>query len=85
MAHRFIVGETPEQALPTLARLWRGGVASSVDLLGEATVTHAEADRYAERCADAIDALADGAARLARAPGAGSATPTARSRAPTCR
>jgi proline dehydrogenase len=58
LAHRFIVGETPAAALGTLRKLWDNGVASSVDLLGEATVTEAEADRYAERCADAIDQLA---------------------------
>jgi proline dehydrogenase len=57
MAHRFIVGETPQAALGTLRKLWEGGVASSVDLLGEATVTEAEADRYAARCADAIERL----------------------------
>jgi RHH-type proline utilization regulon transcriptional repressor/proline dehydrogenase/delta 1-pyrroline-5-carboxylate dehydrogenase len=57
LAHRFIVGETPEAALGTLRRLWDHGVASSVDLLGEATVTEAEADRYAARCADAIEQL----------------------------
>ena len=37
MAHRFIVGESPKAALGTLRDLWRGGIASSVDLLGEAT------------------------------------------------
>ena len=58
MAHRFIVGESPEDALGVLRDLWRRGVAASVDLLGEATVTQEEADRYAERCADAIDTLA---------------------------
>ncbi|MGO9959244.1 MAG: proline dehydrogenase family protein [Solirubrobacteraceae bacterium] len=58
LARRFIVGETPKAALGALRRLWEGGVASSVDLLGEATVTEAEADRYAARCAEAIDALA---------------------------
>ena len=58
MAHRFIVGESPEAALPVLARLWSHGVASSVDLLGEATVTPAEADAYAARCAAALDTLA---------------------------
>ena len=47
LAHRFIVGETPTAALGTLRQLWDHGVASSVDLLGEATVTEAEADRYA--------------------------------------
>jgi RHH-type proline utilization regulon transcriptional repressor/proline dehydrogenase/delta 1-pyrroline-5-carboxylate dehydrogenase len=58
MAHRFIVGETPAGALRTLRGLWNDGIASSVDLLGEATVTRAEADRYAERCAEALDVLA---------------------------
>src|SRR5262249_51190069 len=57
LAHRFIVGETPSAALGTLRGLWEHGVASSVDLLGEATVTEAEADRYAARCADAIAQL----------------------------
>jgi proline dehydrogenase len=59
MAHRFIVGETPRDAERIMRSLWDAGVATSVDLLGEATVTAAEADRYAARCADALDALAD--------------------------
>jgi RHH-type proline utilization regulon transcriptional repressor/proline dehydrogenase/delta 1-pyrroline-5-carboxylate dehydrogenase len=58
MAHRFIVGADPAAALPALRGLWRDGIAASVDLLGEATVTAAEADRYAARCAEALDALA---------------------------
>ena len=58
MAHRFIVGATPKDALGVLRGLWRDGVASSVDLLGEATVTQDEADRYAGRCAAAIQDLA---------------------------
>jgi RHH-type proline utilization regulon transcriptional repressor/proline dehydrogenase/delta 1-pyrroline-5-carboxylate dehydrogenase len=57
MAHRFIVAETPKGARKVLRDLWKDGVASSVDLLGEATVTSAEADRYAARCADALRAL----------------------------
>ena len=63
LAHRFIVGETPTAALGTLRGLWEGGVASTVDLLGEATVTEAEADRYAARCAEAIEQLAPAARR----------------------
>jgi RHH-type proline utilization regulon transcriptional repressor/proline dehydrogenase/delta 1-pyrroline-5-carboxylate dehydrogenase len=59
MAHRFIVGESPRKALGVLGELWRGGAAASVDLLGEATVTEAEADRYAERCAEALNTLAE--------------------------
>ncbi len=62
MAHRFIVGETPADALRTLAGLWRDGIASSVDLLGEATVTVPEADRYAARCDEALRTLAAAAA-----------------------
>jgi RHH-type proline utilization regulon transcriptional repressor/proline dehydrogenase/delta 1-pyrroline-5-carboxylate dehydrogenase len=59
MAHRFIVGEDPKAALGVLRDLWRDGVAATVDLLGEATVTQAEAQRYADRCADALETLVD--------------------------
>jgi proline dehydrogenase len=58
MAHRFIVAESPAEALGGLRGLWQDGVASSVDLLGEATVTQAEADRYAKRCEEALRELA---------------------------
>jgi proline dehydrogenase len=57
MAHRFIVGESPRAALGTLRELWKDGVATSVDLLGEATVTQAEARRYAERCTEALETV----------------------------
>jgi RHH-type proline utilization regulon transcriptional repressor/proline dehydrogenase/delta 1-pyrroline-5-carboxylate dehydrogenase len=57
MAHRFIVGETPREALRVLRGLWDHGVASSVDLLGEATVTESEADRYAARCTAALEEI----------------------------
>jgi proline dehydrogenase len=57
MAHRFIVGSTPRDAFGDLRSMWRDGIASSLDLLGEATVTEAEADRYAERCAEALEEL----------------------------
>jgi len=63
MAHRFIVGETPEHALRVLRSLWERGVATSVDLLGEATVTEAEADEYARRCGEALERVAREAAR----------------------
>ena len=59
MAHRFIVGETPREATGVLEDLWTHGVATSVDLLGEATVTTAEADRYAARCREALDGLVE--------------------------
>ena len=62
LAHRFIAGETPAVALGKLSKLWSAGIASSVDLLGEATLTAAEADHYAERCEDALGELTRGCA-----------------------
>ena len=58
MAHRFIVGDTAEDAAGELRSMWRAGIAASLDLLGEATVTQEEADRYAQRCSDALRELA---------------------------
>jgi len=59
MAHRFIVSESPKEALGVFRDLWKDGVASSVDLLGEATVTQGEAQRYAERCDEALATLVE--------------------------
>jgi proline dehydrogenase len=68
MARRFIVAEQPRDGAKVLQALWRRGVGASLDLLGEATVTDAEADRYAARCRDALATLADIYARLAPVP-----------------
>ena len=61
MAHRFIVGESPRAALKSIRHLWENGAAVSLDLLGEATVTEPEADRYAARCLEALETLAEAA------------------------
>ena len=58
MAHRFIAGETVSEATGVMRGLWSSDVATSVDLLGEATITTAEADRYARRCHEALEQLA---------------------------
>jgi RHH-type proline utilization regulon transcriptional repressor/proline dehydrogenase/delta 1-pyrroline-5-carboxylate dehydrogenase len=58
LAHRFIAGRTVEDALPALAAEWRTGVAASVDLLGEASVSDDEAEAYVERCLHALATLA---------------------------
>src|SRR5436305_2423065 len=58
MAHRFIAAATAADASGERRSMWREGIAASLDLLGEATVTQAEADRYAARCSDALHALA---------------------------
>jgi proline dehydrogenase len=64
LAKRFIAGEGPGDAAVALERLWLSGIASSVDLLGEATVTEGEADTYARRCASTLEVLAQRAARF---------------------
>ena len=61
MAQRFIVGADAQDSLPAITGLWKRGVDTTVDLLGEATVTEAEADRYARRCEDALRTLAKAA------------------------
>jgi RHH-type proline utilization regulon transcriptional repressor/proline dehydrogenase/delta 1-pyrroline-5-carboxylate dehydrogenase len=58
---RAAVGESPRAALKAIRHLWDNGAAVSLDLLGEATVTEAEADRYAARCVDALETLAEAA------------------------
>ena len=57
MAHRFIAGETPEAAVPALRELARAGVASTVDLLGEETLSEAEADAYLARYTELLQTL----------------------------
>jgi proline dehydrogenase len=68
MAHRFIVAESPAEALGGLRALWDRGAASSVDLLGEATVTESEADHYASRCDTALEQIATASRRWASRP-----------------
>jgi RHH-type proline utilization regulon transcriptional repressor/proline dehydrogenase/delta 1-pyrroline-5-carboxylate dehydrogenase len=63
MAHRFIIAESHRDVDGHLRGRWRHGVASSLDLLGEATVTASEADAYADRAADAVRTIAAAAPR----------------------
>ena len=57
-AKTFMAGNSVEQALATLHKLWRSGSGFSVDLLGEATVSEDEADDYQERCLHTLRYLA---------------------------
>ncbi|MFZ3012117.1 MAG: hypothetical protein WA045_00295, partial [Nitrospira sp.] len=50
MATSFIAGASVEEAVPALSQLWTDGRAWSVDLLGEATISEQEADRYRDQC-----------------------------------
>jgi RHH-type proline utilization regulon transcriptional repressor/proline dehydrogenase/delta 1-pyrroline-5-carboxylate dehydrogenase len=58
MAERFIIGEEAHQALPVLRRLHQDGIAATVDILGEATISDAEADASQARYLALIDTLA---------------------------
>ena len=63
MAQQFIVGADAKDALPEITKLWRSGVETTVDLLGEATVSETEADRYMQRCEETLRALASAATK----------------------
>ncbi len=62
VAKRFILGADAASAEPGIRSLWDAGVATTVDLLGEATVTEAEADVYVGRCDTALRELSRRAA-----------------------
>lgn len=57
MAKTFIAGASVEEAVPVLSQLWKDGRAWSVDLLGEATISEQEADRYRDQCLHAVTEL----------------------------
>jgi len=57
MAKRFIAGTDAASALPQLRTLWDKGIAFSVDLLGEACVSDAEAVEYQRRYLDLVQNL----------------------------
>ena len=61
MAERFIAGETVPEVVRTVRALRRDGFAFTLDLLGEAVVSDAEADRYQRQYLDLIAGLADAA------------------------
>ncbi|GAB4258471.1 MAG: proline dehydrogenase family protein [Deferrisomatales bacterium] len=57
LARRFIAGRNAGEALAELEALHRQGLAFTVDLLGEATLSDAEAAAYADRYRDLIETL----------------------------
>jgi len=61
MARTFIAGASVEEAVPILSGLWKDGRSWSVDLLGEATISEQEADRYRDRCLEALTELSHAA------------------------
>ncbi len=62
MAQQFIVGETAAAALPRLHGLWTATQAFSIDVLGEACLSEAEAETYQRTYLELIPTLADAVA-----------------------
>jgi len=54
MASQFIAGETPAEALKALRRLRKLGMTSTVDLLGEFSLSEPEAKEYLDRYLEAL-------------------------------
>ncbi len=65
MADRFIAGESPQAAVPRLRALAETGIAYTVDLLGEATLSEPEAETYARRYTELVETLAGAVPRPA--------------------
>jgi RHH-type proline utilization regulon transcriptional repressor/proline dehydrogenase/delta 1-pyrroline-5-carboxylate dehydrogenase len=57
LARRFIAGSNLQEALDAVAALRRRKLAFTVDLLGEATITEVEADRYQQAYLELIEGL----------------------------
>src|SRR5262249_19615712 len=58
MARQFIAGRNPNDVMRTLRKRRAQKIGFTVDLLGEAVVSEAEADEYAARYLDLLEALA---------------------------
>lgn len=57
MASKFIAGKDAKEALPTLKKMWKQGLAFTLDLLGESTVSEKEAEEYFSRYNEILDTL----------------------------
>src|SRR5439155_87504 len=58
MARMFMIGSDDEEIVATLRKLHEQGIAFTVDILGEAVVSEAEADQYAQRYLELMNMLA---------------------------
>jgi len=57
MARQFVIGTDPLEVAESAGDLWRRHTATTVDILGEHTHSESEADGYAARLAQAVEAL----------------------------
>jgi len=59
LARQFIAGRDVRSATRNLRGMWSHGQAFALDLLGESTVSEAEAEAYFERCAGTLRVLSE--------------------------
>jgi proline dehydrogenase len=59
LARQFIAGRDVRSATRNLRAMWRHGQAFALDLLGESTVSEAEAEAYSKRCAETLRVLSE--------------------------
>ena len=58
LAYKYIAGENINEVIKTIDRLRKEGMTFSIDLLGEAVITEAEAQEYLQRYLELIEQLA---------------------------
>lgn len=63
LAYRYISGATIDQVIKTLERLRKQKQAFTIDLLGEAVITEAEAESYRDRYLELMEKLSEAAKR----------------------
>jgi RHH-type proline utilization regulon transcriptional repressor/proline dehydrogenase/delta 1-pyrroline-5-carboxylate dehydrogenase len=63
LAHKYIAGETIQQVIKTIEQLRKQKMTYTVDLLGEAVVTEAEAKLYLDRYLELMQELTEAAKR----------------------
>lgn len=68
MAKMFIAGESPADALPALKKARKNKMTFTVDILGEATLTEAEAKDYSNACIELVSWLAKDAEKWEEVP-----------------
>ena len=68
LAQKYIAGENIRQVIKTVERLRRDKMTFTIDLLGEAVITEAEAQTYFDRYLDLITQLTDAAKNWSQLP-----------------
>jgi RHH-type proline utilization regulon transcriptional repressor/proline dehydrogenase/delta 1-pyrroline-5-carboxylate dehydrogenase len=68
LAHKYISGENIKQVIKTVERLRKDKMAFTIDLLGEAVITEAEAQSYLERYLELMQQLVEASKNWSKIP-----------------